>query len=62
MKLSYEDKQEIVRLIGEEYLSLSQLVSQFDIQEKTVSDFLLKYQYHGDNSLVKTKSKLFLQI
>ena len=59
MKLTYENKREIIRLREEEYLSLDNIAKLFNVAKTTIADLLKRYEYHGEKSVIKIQRNRF---
>ena len=62
MKLSDEDKREIIRLNKEEGVSQKHLAKMFGIGIRHIADLLAKYNLHGDEALIKGPNRKYLNI
>ena len=59
MKLSDEDKKEIIRLNKEEGVSQKHLAKMFDIGIRHIADLLAKYNLHGEEALIKGPNRKY---
>ncbi len=58
MKLSDEDKREIIRK-RDEGISVKQLSIEYEVNIDTIKRMIRKYRVHGPDSLVKTSKRVF---
>lgn len=59
VKLSYEDKKEIVRLYNEEHCGSPTIAQKFNVATSTIKRIVRKYNLHGEKSLIKNKNRVF---
>ena len=58
-KLSYEDKNEIVRLYNDEHYGYRTISKKYNVSESTIKRIIRRFKIHGKSSLVKKKNKKF---
>ena len=61
MKLSDEDKREIIRLNKEEGVSQKQLAKMFNIGIRHIEDLINRFNLHGEEALIKGPNKKYSQ-
>ena len=59
MKLSDEDKREIIRLNKEVGVSLKRLAKKYNIGIRHIADLLAKYNLHGEEVLIKGSNRKY---
>ena len=59
MKLSEEDKREIIRLNREEGVSQMSLTKMYNVNLRRITDLLARYDLHGEEALIKGPYRTF---
>lgn len=58
-KLTYEDKNEIVRLYEEEHLGYKSIAKRMNVNSSGIYKIIREYHLHGKDSLIKKKNRVF---
>jgi len=59
MKLSDEDKREIIRLNKEEGISQKRLAELFGVGIRSIEDLICRYRLHGEKALIKKPNRKY---